>query len=175
MKYIELRRHSTRIKPSQHLTQDGVNLARKTGEYLGVFVKVYSSSAPRAIETAVAMGFAIDDILDEVSMTPKKIENEVVWGMTFEQYSNIINKGRKTSEYAKELATFLLELIEDVHEEGSILIVSHGGLIEIAAIGCMPDLDYSKWGEPLDICEGVRLTIDKKKFVSAEILRIEDK
>ncbi len=31
MKIIELRRHSKRVKPSPHLTQDGVELARKVG------------------------------------------------------------------------------------------------------------------------------------------------
>ena len=173
MRYIELRRHSIRIRPSSHITQEGVNKAQVTGKEMGEFVKVYSSKAPRAMETAVAMGYAIDDVFEEISMTPDGLEKEVSWGMSFDQYANIINKGGITSKYAIKMAKFLLELSYDIPEDSSILIVSHGGLIEIASIGCLPNLDYSDWGEPLDTCEGVRLTIDKNRFTNSEIKRVK--
>ena len=172
MKYIEFRRHSKRNRPSPHLSQEGVELAREIGEKLGPFYKVYSSSAPRAIQTTVAMGFAIDVIIEQISVTPAEIEKEVKWGMNFHEYASVIRKGHKTAEYSIKMANYLLELSHDIPENNALLFTSHGGLIEIATIGCLPDLDYSKWGEALEECEGIILTIENKKFTEAKIQRI---
>lgn len=173
MKIIELRRHSIRAKPSPHLTQEGVDLAKKVGETLGNFDKIISSNAPRAIETAVAMGYAVGDVLEEISMTPEIIEDEVEWGMGFSEYAEVINKEGETTKYANQMAKFILKIAEELPEDGFALIVSHGGLIEITTIGCLPNIDYAFWGKPLDCCEGVRLAFDGEKFVAAEILRLE--
>ncbi len=61
MKTIEIRQHSIRAKPSDHLNQQGVTLARLVGENLGPFDRVITSTLPRAFETAIAMGFAVDE------------------------------------------------------------------------------------------------------------------
>ena len=174
MKIIEFRRHSIRIKPSPHLTQEGVDLARRVGESLGKYDKVISSYAPRAIETAVAMGYAVDEIHDEVSKTPENIGSEVTWGMGFSEYAEVIEKGGETAKYAKKMAKFIRKITEELPEDGYVLIVSHGGLIEICIIGCIPNIDYNFWGKPLETCEGVRLAFDGEKFVSAEILRLDE-
>ena len=76
MKIIEHRRHSIREKPSKHISQEGVNLARKVGEEMGEFDRVFSSTAPRAIETTVAMGYAVEDTLEMVSKTPEEVSKE---------------------------------------------------------------------------------------------------
>ncbi len=60
MKFIEDRRHTMRTKPGQDLSQAGVALARRTGEKLGPFEHVATSTVPRAFQTAIAMGFAVD-------------------------------------------------------------------------------------------------------------------
>ena len=171
MKIVEFRRHSIRVKPSPHLSQKGVDLAMEIGEEMAEFDRVISSNAPRAIETAVAMGYAIDQTFDEISQTPKNLEEETEWGMSFHQYAEVIQKEGKTEKYSKEMADFIMNLVNELPEKGSILIVSHGGLIEICVIGCLPNIDYTSWGKALDVCEGVRLAFDGEKFVSAEILR----
>src|SRR6266545_2150702 len=70
MRWLEVRRHSLTRKDSardrgSHLSADGVALARLVGESLGPFASVVTSASPRAIETAVAMGFAVDDTVAE--------------------------------------------------------------------------------------------------------------
>ncbi len=60
MKYLEVRRHSKRNPPRPHLIQEGVSLARKLGNTLGHFDRVITSTLPRALETAIAMGYAVD-------------------------------------------------------------------------------------------------------------------
>ena len=174
MKIIELRRHSKRDKPSPHLTQEGVDLARKVGKTLGEFHKIISSNAPRATETAVAMGYAVGEVLDEVSMTPERIGKEVNWGMGFSEYAEVIKKEGETAKYAREMAEFIKKIAEELSDDGYALIVTHGGLIEICTIGCIPNIDYAFWGKPLECCEGVRIAFDGEKFVSAEILRLEN-
>ena len=107
MKIIEFRRHSIRVKPSPHLTQEGVEKARKVGDSLSGFNLVLSSSAPRAIETAVAMGYAVDGIREEISITPQELEKEVMWGMNFDQYLGVIKKGGLTASYATQMSLFV--------------------------------------------------------------------
>jgi hypothetical protein len=69
MRWLEVRRHSITKKsgargPRSQLFQEGVDLARLVGRSLGSFAFVVTSASPRAIETALAMGYAVDDTAD---------------------------------------------------------------------------------------------------------------
>ncbi len=60
MPMLEIRRHSKRNgDEAVHLSQEGVELARWSGTLMGPFEIVATSVAPRARETAIAMGFAV--------------------------------------------------------------------------------------------------------------------
>src|SRR5437868_14135501 len=61
MRLLEVRRHARRERPAQHLSQRGVEMARRLGKQLGPFDRVVSSPLARCVETAVAMGFAVDE------------------------------------------------------------------------------------------------------------------
>ena len=67
MRYLEVRRHSKRSRPNQHLTQWGVALARGLGSQIGPFDRVVTSPLPRCVETAVAMGFAVDETIGQLA------------------------------------------------------------------------------------------------------------
>lgn len=174
MKILEFRRHSKRSTPSPHLNQEGVDKARKLGNELGDFTFVVSSNAPRAIETAVALGYAVDEIVEEISMTPDYIEDEVTWGMNFGEFASVIKQKGQTFDYSKQMAEFLLNFAKKLPKNGSALLVSHGGLIEIATIGCFPNEDYDFWGKYLSTCEGVRFHIKEGNFEKIELLRISE-
>ena len=60
MRLLEIRRHARRQRPAQHLIRRGVEMAHTLGEQLGPFDLVVTSPLPRCVETAVAMGFAVD-------------------------------------------------------------------------------------------------------------------
>ena len=53
-----------------------------------------------------------------------------------------------------------------------MLAISHGGIVEAAAVACLPDADHAAWGDTLGYCEGVRLVFDGERFVRGEILRV---
>ncbi len=79
MRVVEHRRHTMRTKPGQHLSQAGVELARRVGEGMGRFDRVVTSRVPRAFETALAMGYAVDEQLEELSATPEGLAAELDW------------------------------------------------------------------------------------------------
>ena len=69
MRWLEVRRHSLTKKGAargrgSHLSAEGVMLARLVGASLGPFAFVVTSASPRAIETALAMGLAVDDTME---------------------------------------------------------------------------------------------------------------
>jgi hypothetical protein len=71
MRWLEVRRHSLTKKGAargrgSHLSAHGVALARAIGADLGSVAYVVTSASPRAVETAIAMGLAVDDTLDLV-------------------------------------------------------------------------------------------------------------
>ena len=55
MRTLEVRRHTMRRKPGEHLSQDGINLARLVGDQSEPPSLVVTSDSPRALETAIAM------------------------------------------------------------------------------------------------------------------------
>jgi broad specificity phosphatase PhoE len=172
MRYIELRRHTLRVKPGQHLSQAGVTLARRVGETIGPFSRVITSTAPRAFETAVAMGFAVDEQLAELSELGKEVDAELDWPASFAEIARAISKGGAAARFARGQARLLRQIAKSLPEGGSALVISHGGILEAAAIGCLPEADHAAWGPHCDYCEGVRLAFDGEKFGAAEILRV---
>ena len=70
-----------RVKPGQHLSQAGVDLARRVGDGMGRFGRVVTSRVPRADETAIAMAYAVDEQLEALSATPDGLGAEVACGL----------------------------------------------------------------------------------------------
>src|SRR5512143_551109 len=104
MKTIEVRRHSIRSKPGEHLNQSGVTLARLVGENLGPFDRVVTSALPRAFETAIAMGFAVDEQVELMNTCGEDVGREVSWPQPFSVYAKAIKRGDAAARYAKRLA-----------------------------------------------------------------------
>jgi hypothetical protein len=147
MRWLEVRRHSLTKKGAargrgSHLSAEGVALARLVGESLGPFATVVTSASPRAIETAVAMGFAVDDALELPSgYVPGEVDHHEQW------------------EWPHPYQTYA-ELL------------GHGGGIEPGLVACLPDADHESWGAPLGHCEGARLAFNEGRFVGARFSRM---
>jgi broad specificity phosphatase PhoE len=172
MKTIEIRRHTYRTKPGQHLSQQGVTLARRVREGIGPFQRVITSTFPRAFETAIAMGFAVDEQVELMSSYNSDVEFEVPWPQTPARYSEAIRSGGAAAMYASQLADFYHKLVNNLEDNGSALVINHGGVAELGAVTCLPDADHAAWGPHFECCEGVRLFWEEGKFVKAEILRV---
>jgi broad specificity phosphatase PhoE len=173
MRTIEIRRHSIRSKPDDHLSQQGVALARKVGQGMGPFAFVATSTLPRAFETAIAMGFAVDEQNELMNTYGGMVEREAPWPLPYFHYAEIVRQGGHAARYARQLAEYYAGIIEDrVPEGGSALAVNHGGVVELGVVACLPDADFSGWGDASEFCEGARLFWDDGRFVNGEVLRV---
>ncbi len=173
MKTIEIRRHSKRDKSSPHLTQEGLDFARKVGRDMGPYYKVFTSDLPRALETAIAMGFAVDDQIEVLGDYPDDLEGEIEWGGGFPAISEAYRKSKKVQKLGNSLAKALFDLAKETPKGKRILVISHGGLVELALVACLPEDDHSRWGKPFSFCQGGLLSFKEGGFTEVSFLRPE--
>ncbi len=173
MKILEVRRHTMRVKQGKHLSQDGVTLARRVGGEIGPFARVVTSTVPRAFETAIAMGFAVDEELDELSTMPDAVEDEYDWQSGFEAAAQAVAQDGAAAKFARSQAKLWKSIAQSVPDGGAALAITHGGIVELGAAGCLPEFDFRRWGESCSYCEGVRLSFDGQRFVAAQLLRVD--
>jgi broad specificity phosphatase PhoE len=111
MRWLEVRRHSLTKNGAargrgSHLSAEGVALARLVGESLGPFARVVTSASPRAIETAVAMGFAVDDTVELPSgYVPGEVahHDQWRWPRPYRSYAELLARGGELTKVAEVL------------------------------------------------------------------------
>ena len=174
LRVVEIRRHAERDKLGEHLNQAGVALARQVGAACGPFERVITSALPRAFETALAMGFAVDEQHAGLNIEIPGLMAEIAgWpGYTFADFARIARQGGAAAQLAQVQASLWRQIASELPEGGAALLVSHGGIIEIGAAGCLPEVDFAAWGAPCGYCEGLRLFFDGQQFVRGEMLRV---
>lgn len=172
MKTLEVRRHSIRL-PGDHLNQQGVTLARYVGEGLGPFKRIVTSTVPRAFETAVAMGFAVDEENKLMSSFGSlDVEKEAPWPQSFAAYAAAVRTGGAASKYANKLAKYYEGLMKEIADGQAALVINHGGVVELGTVACLSKVDFEDWGECVDYCEGARLFWEGSGFARGEVLRV---
>jgi hypothetical protein len=171
VKTLEIRRHSIRSPLGDHLNQAGVTLARLVGQNIGPFDRVVTSTLPRAFETAIAIGFAVDEQNELMSTFGGAVSTEAPWPQPFYYYSEIIKQEGAAAIFAKKLTKYYAGVIEFISEGRSALVINHGGVVELGVVGCLPDSDFSTWGDSVDYCEGAKLYWDDQ-FIRAKVLRV---
>lgn len=172
MKIIEIRRHSIRERMSQDLSEQGRVLARFIGEEIGPFQRVVTSGLPRAYQTAIAMGFQVDEQVDLLNTYGDSVEAEIPWPASFDEYTAPVLRGGAPKRYAERLIAWYTHLAESLPDGGAALVITHGGVVEIGAVACFPTADHTSWGNYVECCEGVRMEWDDGKFVNLKVLRV---
>ena len=173
MRVLEHRRHSHREPSSVHLSRDGVALAHRLAATIGRFDRVVTSPKPRAVESAEALGFAVDATLPELGKMPDDagIPLDQLNPRSFADYVRGTRRSATMAAYARSQAALMRRELEQVPEEGRLLLVSHGGVIEFGAAAARP-VDARSFGPPLGHLEGVRLYLDAGEWVRGEVLRV---
>lgn len=172
MKCLEHRRHTMRIKPGIHLSQEGIDLAKRIGSTMGPFRKVVTSTVPRAIETALVFGFTVDEMVEELSTLGPTIDEEIGSG-SFKDISIAIQKNGATAKYGQMQLNLFNRILSEIEEGECALVVSHGCIVEIGLVTMIPDADHSTWGRPFDYCEGFRVEVEDVEYVNVELLRVD--
>jgi broad specificity phosphatase PhoE len=150
MRVIEVRRHSL-VRDHVHLSQAGIDLARRVGSTLGPFNRVVTSQITRTLETAVAKGFAVDDqwsVLGEI--TPDvwaEIGHERwSWKEPFVTLARLVHGEGAAARLGMAQAKAWQAIADGLPDGGRALVISHGQVIEAGAVACCPQADYAKWG-----------------------------
>ena len=172
MKTIEIRRHSIRSMDGK-LTEQGLMLARLLGEEMGQFQRVITSPLPRAIQTAEAMGYEVNETADILAGTDAGWDLDCPFGSSFSEYAQAVRQNNSPDGfYANLLAAFYQKLAESLPEGGAALVINHSGVVEISAAACLPGANLDHLGEHAMYCEGIRLTWENGAFTAAEVLRV---
>jgi broad specificity phosphatase PhoE len=183
MRTIEIRRHAYTKKgegrrKGSHLSPEGVALARKIGGEIGPFDLVLTSPVPRALETAIAMGFAVDDQLEALGDLSPAVLEEIghherwAWQEPFVTFAHFVRQGGPTARMGERQRDAWVQALESVSSSGRVLIISHGRIIESGLVTCIPDGDFAAWGPSFHHCEGVRMTFAEGLFQGVQLLRV---
>ncbi len=179
MRYLEVRRHSKRSRPNQHLTQWGVALARGLGSQIGPFDRVVTSPLLRCVETAVAMGFAVDETIGQLAGDDRLGESfpamdKVDWSAGCAVFQPLITADEALADFVATQAEVWRAVVEQLPKGGQALLVGHAGAFLCGtAVYCLPEVDHSAWGAISRYCEGIRLHFDGQRFSGAEILKVK--
>jgi broad specificity phosphatase PhoE len=178
-RWLEVRRHSvTKKGPARdrgsHLSAQGVALARAVGAELGPIAYVLTSAAPRAIETAVAMGVAVDDTVDLPSgYVPGEVgfHEQWTWAQPWVRYAELVGRGGGLAAVAGAHRAAWTRAVTSVADGAAALVVSHGGAIEPTLVACLPHARHEHWGALLGHCDGARLGFADGSFVDLRFRR----
>ena len=173
MRTLEVRRHSLRTQPGRHLSQAGVDLARRVGPHLGKFDRVVTSALPRAFETAIALGYAVDKQLDVLNESGNDVAAEINWDAGFAEWARVVKKVGAAARFAQVQASAWRSIAATLPKNGRALIITHGGFIEAGTAACLPRNTVIELGSFCNYCEGVRLTFAGDTVTNIEILRVE--
>ncbi len=181
MPILEVRRHSIRkTDGGSQLSQAGVALARDLGTELSPFNRVVTSVSPRARETAVAMGYAVDYEL--LTLAGNEVYDElqgIDWGdpeNPFPRIASLIAHEGKYSAFANALAGLWRDVLTPLKTEQRALFIGHSGELEAALVACFPNEDHSQWGPAFGPLEGARISFEGEpaRFHSVELLRMDN-
>lgn len=174
MRSLVHRRHSLRQPTDVHLSPEGVELARRIGARSGRFDRVITSPKARATETALAMGFPVDEQWEELGALPDPVGRFLDRESpgTFGEYVRWVVAVHELRAAAVAIADRWGAALDRTPEGGRLLMVSHAGIIELGAAGALPD-EAVHWGATLAPLEGVRLERDRGRWVRGAVLRRE--
>ncbi len=172
-RFLEVRRHSIRSLSSQHLSPAGVDLARRVGSQMGHFERVVTSTLPRAFETAIAMGYAVNEQIEQLATMSDEVTAVIQWNAGYIAWAQAAQNNLVVARYAQALAELWRSIVRALPEGGRALIITHGGIIEAGTIGCWPPSTRGSRIAACGYCEGVRLTFDRDTVVNIEFLRVE--
>lgn len=179
MKLLEIRRHSLRKHGGgSQLSQEGVDVARTLGTALGPFALVVTSVVPRARETAIAMGFAVDyEVVTQPADEALFAEaGQVRWwegAQPFAAMAQVIAAKGATYRYAHMLLALWRDMLTELQDGTAALFIGHSGELELALVACFPHANHAAWGAPFGPLEGARLQFgdEPEHFIGVDLLR----
>jgi len=165
-------RHAERQPGSVHLSDGGERRAHELGRRLARFDRVLTSPKPRAVETAEAMGYPVHGEVAEFAGLPEEIDGWVdrYAPRSFADYVALVQSDPSARAQAGDLAERLRNLLAAIADGGRLLVVSHGGVVELSAVGAL-GRTTAAWGHTLEPLEGVELRLAPLGWQGGAVLR----
>jgi broad specificity phosphatase PhoE len=135
---------------------------------------VVASASPRAIETAVAMGLAVDNTVDLPSgYLPGVVDHHEQWRWSapYRRYADLLQRSNRLAAVAEAHRIIWTRIVKTVPDGAAALVIGHGGGIEPGLVACLPYADHESWGAPFAHCDGARLSFDHDRFVGIQFHR----
>lgn len=179
MKFLEVRRHSLTKKGAGRdrgslLSPAGVAQARQVGDSLPRAGYVLTGPDRRHVETALAMGFAIDEAIDWPSgYVPGIVEHhdQWRWERPYLRYAELLRSSTGLRAVVDEHLRHWRRAMSMVPDGESALIISSGGSIEPVLVAAVSRAAHAEWGPALHHLEGATLAFDGAEFVDISLHR----
>jgi len=118
------------------------------------------------------MGYSVNGELPDLAGLPDEIEE---WAerrspRTFADYVTLVNSDPSAQGHAESLAEHLRTSLAGIADGGRLLVVSHGGVIELSAVGALGGAT-AVWGPTLEPLDGVELRLDAPGWKDGIVLR----
>jgi len=180
MKYVEVFRHSKR-GDGKGLSEEGRELARRARTLLAArYDLCISSPKERARETLEELGFdryEVDEAFTAVNpwepfdaqVSKLAKERSIIPLAACWEIPEALNYLRLQGE------TFLgavKRIARKLPDEGRALVVSHGGILEAAALHGCPRYELSELGGEIGFCEALVLKLDGDNLTGIEVKRL---
>lgn len=144
---IELRRHSlTKKGPDRgrgsQLSSEGVALAAREGAGSPRFRAVYASPVSRTSEAALAMGFAVTDVLPELGdleavFAEVGFHAHCSWSEPFARFRELVERGGAATRFGQAFLQAIHRALQTLPDGEAALFVSHGTALEIALVSAL--------------------------------------
>ncbi len=167
MSVLEVRRHAERGL-STPLSERGERTARALAG--ATYALVVSSPLERAKRTAELVGGRLDAI--EAGLLPD-IGGAGVFGSmaTLGDWRALLRSDPKARDFAHEQLATWARIAGRVGPKDIVLAISHGGIIELPIVALADELGVAMEGPSFANLEGARITYDKKKRTTLELIR----
>jgi hypothetical protein len=123
------------------------------------------------METAIAMGFAVDDVLEMPSPTETgevEFHSWREWDDPFTTLQARADESDAVNAYLAEQAARVYRAVARVADGGTALIVGHGGWIESVVARLVDPGQASRVGGSFWHLDGIRLSVSTTSSVSVE-------
>ncbi|QDP98938.1 hypothetical protein FOE78_19115 [Microlunatus elymi] len=140
-----------------------MHAARVVGDTLPDFGFVLTGPDRRHIETAVAMGYAVDEIVDWPSGYVEGVvehHDQWRWDQPFVRYQELLQTSSALREVSEIHLGHWRRALDQVREGEAALVVASGGSIEPVLVAAVAAGDLGGWGSAFHQLDGATLTFD---------------
>jgi hypothetical protein len=142
---------------------------------MGPFARVVTSPSPWTFETAIAMGFAVDERYLPVPLTEAEwdaLDQVMPPGTPFAVRAQTLSTAPLGRGFADALREQWASLASRMRDQECILVITHGGYVDNSAVACLPDAPHATWGDCFAHCGGIRLAYEQGRFAGGAVLRV---